>query len=313
MTKRELTVKSVVEKFDNITMLNKGNLERKISYPSLTRTGIELASSTSSVHDKLGSIVLWGNSEQIFLKALTATQRREAIRRVVRLDPPAIMLTKSFEDVNIVLNVLKTSKIPVLKSSFSTNETYFLVSPYIAKSLSPSRTVHGTLVNIFGVGVLLMGESGIGKSEIALELVKKGHLFVGDDAIDIVYFAGQVFGEPNLVANKFIEIRGLGILDISRMFGVEKIAKSTQVEIVVNLVKWDKVPGHEFERVGNDNQYVQFENAKLLSYTLPITPGRKISDIVETVVIDFKLKSEGYNSAKEFLDNYEKALAKGVK
>jgi HPr kinase/phosphorylase len=167
------------------------------------------------------------------------------------------------------------------------------------------RTIHGTLINVYGVGVLLQGESGVGKSEIALELVRKGHLFVADDAVDVANLADRLLGKPNAIANKFIEVRGLGILNIPRMLGIEKTQDTSNIDVIIELVVDDKKV-LQFERLGAELKSKQLEKVLIPHYKLPITPGRKMSDLIETAVIDLKLKQHGYSSAKNYMENYKK-------
>jgi HPr kinase/phosphorylase len=167
------------------------------------------------------------------------------------------------------------------------------------------KTIHGTLISVYGVGVLLQGESGVGKSEVALELVRKGHLFVADDAVDVANLADRLFGKPNAIANKFIEVRGLGILNIPRMLGIEKTQNSANIDVIIELVIDDKKT-LQFERLGAELKTKELEKVIIPYYKLPITPGRKMSDLIETAVIDLKLKQHGYSSADDYMSNYKK-------
>jgi HPr kinase/phosphorylase len=167
------------------------------------------------------------------------------------------------------------------------------------------KTVHGTLISVYGVGVLLQGESGVGKSEVALELVRKGHLFIADDAVDVVNLADRLLGKPNAIANKFIEVRGLGILNIPHMLGIEKTQDFSNIDVIVELIVDDKKI-LQFERVGSTLKTKELEKVKIPYYRLPVTPGRKMSDLIETAVIDLKLKQHGYSSADDYITNYKK-------
>jgi len=175
--------------------------------------------------------------------------------------------------------------------------------------LAEYTTIHGTFINIFGTGVLIQGESGVGKSETALELIKRGHIFIADDAVDITNLAGRLFGKANIIAGNFIEVRGVGILNVSRMYGIEKTAPSSNIDVVIELAKiTDMTEDQNFERIGTKNKTKNIMGTKIPYYRLPITPGRNMADLIETVVIDLKLKNDGYNSAQEYIDNYEKAV-----
>jgi HPr kinase/phosphorylase len=167
------------------------------------------------------------------------------------------------------------------------------------------KTIHGTLVSIYGVGVLLQGKSGVGKSESALELVKRGHIFVADDAVDVAKITDRLYGKANSLAQNFIEVRGLGVLNIARMFGVEKTKDSTNIDVIIDIIADDNSK-MQFERLGKNLQYKMIEKVKVPYYRLPSTVGRKISDLIETTVIDLKLKLLGYNSAQEYINRYRK-------
>jgi HPr kinase/phosphorylase len=143
-----------------------------------------------------------------------------------------------------------------------------------------------------------------------MELIKKGHIFVCDDATDVTNIGGRLFGRPNAVSNKFIEVRGMGILSVSKMFGIEKTQPSCDIDIVINFVKDSDYVSKPFERIGKQLNFETIESVKVASYNLPVTPGRKMSDLVETVVVDFKLKQEGYYSAKEYIEQFKKVNQK---
>jgi HPr kinase/phosphorylase len=179
------------------------------------------------------------------------------------------------------------------------------VAAWINEQMAEYKMIHGTLVSVYGMGVLLQGESGVGKSELALELVRKGHIFVADDAVDVTNLADRLYGKPNAVANKFIEVRGLGILNIPKMLGIEKTQDSTNIDLIIEIIN-DANRQIEFDRLGNKQQYKMIENVKVPYYRLPVTPGRKMSDLVETAVIDLKLKQQGYSSAEDYIRNFKK-------
>ncbi|MDE7433999.1 MAG: hypothetical protein K2M43_02640 [Mycoplasmoidaceae bacterium] len=169
--------------------------------------------------------------------------------------------------------------------------------------------IHGTLINVYGIGVLIQGESGVGKSEVAMELVKKGHLFVADDAVDVTSIGGKLHAKPNDISSSFIEVRGIGILNVPKMFGVEKVERSSDIDLVIELKKVEGTISRQgFDRVGNQIKYKKLVGEKVPYYSLPVTPGRKMSELVEAAVIDFKLKLDGYSSAQEYQKNYRKVL-----
>lgn len=305
---KSITVQSLIKQFDDFEVLYRGNVRNKIKIPSLNRTGIELASKT--IFNKLLTTVLWSTSESKFLDTLKNDQEiMERFKFVLDLCPPVIIITKHFTHTNLLLKVAKNYKTVILRSTYNSSQLYLSVAQWINTQLAKYTLTHGTLINVYGVGVLIQGESGVGKSEVAMELVKKGHLFVADDAVDITSIGGKLHGKPNAISSSFIEVRGIGILNVAKMFGVEKVETSSDVDLVIELKKADTVGTRQsFDRVGNQIKYKTLVGAKVPFYSLPVTPGRKMSELVETAVIDYKLKQEGYSSASEYQRNYRKVI-----
>ena len=304
--KRSITVQQLIDQFD-FKILYKGNTKNKILIPSLNRTGIELASKI--VFNKILTTVLWSGNENKYLSSLKSEKEiMERFKFILELSPPTIIVTRHFEYSNLLLKVAKNYKTTILRSDLTSAELYLTVAQWINVQLASYTLVHGTLVSVFGVGVLIQGESGVGKSEIAMELIKKGHLFIADDAVDIANIGGEIYGRSNAISSSFIEVRGIGIINVAKMFGVEKIEKSSTVNMIIEMKKVDNLERQEFDRVGKQINYKNVMGIKVPLYILPVTPGRKMSDLVESAVTDFKLKQDGYFSAKEYLDNYKKVV-----
>lgn len=304
--RKSIPVQSLINQFD-FEVLYKGNIHNKIAIPSLNRTGIELA--TKIVFNKILSTVVWSTNESRFLASLKSDDEIEKrFKFVLDLTPPAIIITKHFAYPELLLKVAQKYNTVILRSELNSSQLYLTVAQWITEQLADYNTVHGTLINVFGVGVLVQGESGVGKSEVAMELVKKGHLFVSDDAVDIANIGGKLHGKANAISSSFIEVRGIGILNVSKMFGVEKVETSSPINLIVEMKKVDRIERQDFERVGKEIKYKILDGVKVPYYLLPITPGRKMSELVETAVIDYKLKQLGYSSAKEYLENYRKVI-----
>ena len=172
--------------------------------------------------------------------------------------------------------------------------------------------IHGTLVNVFGVGVLLIGRSGIGKSEAAMDLIKKGHLFVGDDAIKIHSVGNSLYGEPSNVSKNFLAIKGIGILNVAEMFGWEKIMPSSKIDIVIELFNDMNIVDKAFNYLKKPT-YKEYDKIKLRKYNLSIIIGQRAADLIETAVIDYKLKMQGIDPAKNYLVNFRKTIFDNLK
>ena len=261
------------------------------------------------IFENIISAVLWSGNESKFLSQLSRKKIVESMQNVLQLKPPVVIVTKAFKHVDVLQKIAKKYSTTILFSPMPSAQLYVTVAAWINEQMAEYKTVHGTLISVYGVGVLLQGESGVGKSEVALELVRKGHLFVADDAVDVANLADRLFGKPNAVANKFIEVRGLGILNIPRMLGIEKTQDSSNIDVIIELVVDDK-KALQFERLGVELKMKELEKVQIPYYKLPITPGRKMSDLIETAVIDLKLKQHGYSSAEDYMANYEKVNRK---
>ncbi len=294
-----LYVKEIVTKFGLNVLYGESELSnRQITATGITRPGFELTG--VFIYPSLFDVCYFGSKEDNYLANFSPELIASKIEGVIKLDPPCILIGKNFRYLDIMLEVAKNYQVPVLSCNASLYELNFTVSNYISERLSPSTMVHGSLVSIFGLGVLILGDSGVGKSEVTIELVKKGHIFIGDDAIKIIRVGSRLLGESEPITQDFIEVRGLGILNFSRVFGTEKIIESTDISIVVMLKKVDGNPKN-FERLGEVQRKYELMNMELPCYEIPVVQGRDLAEIIETAVTDHKLRMRGYNSAKAFM------------
>lgn len=307
------SVADVLKHFEvNLKLIDgKKNITNQIVKPGLNRLGFELCGVV--VNHKIKNVVVFGNREYVYLMSITPQERKKRLIEIMKLQPPVILLTRSFKKTNFLLEINKKFQIPIIKSDMYSNDIASSIGAYISESVATYQTVHGVLLEIYGEGVLIIGESGIGKSEIALEMVKKNHIFIADDAVDVTRIGRSVLGKSNEIAKNFIEIRGLGILNISKMFGIEKIKASTSVSVIIELLNSTSHTAATFERLGSDQKSEVLCGIKLPKYVLPISPGRKVSDLIESVVIDLKLKREGYNSVDYFIKQHQDIVNKKKK
>lgn len=316
MTKK-IPVKELLNKFD-VQVVNKGRPSRRyITSSGIARIGIELATNIKTAYRKQTNPVCFGTSELNYFKQVSPRQLKNMMNRVKKLNPPMIILNSAFkqDDIRMVLKAFGKTDITIASVNMSSTDIYFVLSPWIARKIAPSTVVHGTLMSIYGVGVLITGDSGTGKSEAAMELLKAGRMFVGDDAIEVYNYGQAIYGRPSDVAKHFMEVRGLGILDISRMFGWQATLPETQINMVVYLVNPELSKKHlnEFERLGVTQQTEKIRGVKLKKYFIPVTAGRPTASLIESAVIDYKMKRAGYNSAATYLENYDKVITKGGK
>ncbi|MBQ0045663.1 MAG: HPr(Ser) kinase/phosphatase [Mycoplasma sp.] len=312
---KKIAVKELLKKFE-FQIVNKGKpSNRYITSSGIARIGIELATPIKPAYKKQTNPVCFGTSELNYFKQASPIALRKIMRRVKKLNPPIIILNSAFktEDIKRILKALGKTDITVASVNMSSTDIYFELSPWIARKIAPSSIVHGTLMSIYGIGVLITGDSGTGKSEAAMELLKAGRMFVGDDAIEVYNYGHAVYGHPSNIAKQFIEVRGLGILDVSRMFGWQSTLPETQIHMTVHLVNPElgKKSLNDFERLGVNQETEKIRGVKLPKYYIPVTAGRPTASLIESAVVDFKMKRAGYNSAENYLENYDKVLTRG--
>lgn len=314
---KKIPVKELLKKFD-FQVINKGRPSRRyITSSGIARIGIELATNIKPAYKKQTNPVCFGTSELNYFKQATPRALRQMMNRVKRLNPPLIILNRAFKTDNIkqLLKAVGKTDITIASLNMSSTDIYFEISPWIARKIAPSSIIHGTLMSIYGVGVLITGDSGTGKSEAAMELLKAGRMFIGDDAIEVYNYGHSIFGRPTDIAKQFMEVRGLGILDVSRMFGWQATLQEAHIDMVVYLVnpETSKKNLNDFERLGVSQPTERIRGVSLPKYYIPVTAGRPTASLIESAVIDFKMKKAGYNSAQTYLENYDKVITKGAR
>lgn len=253
-------------------------------------------------HFDADRLQLVGNVEYAYMKTLTDDAVAERIyRNLFSRKMPCIIFCRGLIPCERLLKVARECKIPILGTTRETSEFTSEIIYWLKKKLAPCITIHGVLVDIYGEGVLIMGESGIGKSEAALELIRRGHRLVSDDAVEIRKISDDtLIGTSPELTRHLIELRGIGIIDVKTIFGVESIKKSQTIDCVVKLVEWDK--NTYFDRMGLEDNYTEFLGNQVICYTIPIRPGRNLAVILESATINFRAKKLGYNAAQELYD-----------
>lgn len=258
--------------------------KREITSTRMTRVGLEL--SGFFARKKSTSCILFGNEEFLYLESFPEDVRNQKIENVFKLLPPVIVLSRSFP-ASYLLPFAKKYNTTVLSSDSASSEINTLINLHLLRELSPTKLIHGNLIEVFGLGVLLLGDSGIGKSEITLELIKKGHIFISDDAVEYYRVFDKIFGRTTELTKNLIEIRGIGIVDISKMYGIQQIKEETSIDIIVELFPHEQ--GATFERLGKDVSYKDLGGIKMPYYKIPISPGRNVSYMIEMIVNKQKL------------------------
>lgn len=276
---------------------SKAGFSKKITEKDLHRPGLALAGFVEIF--TYSRIQVCGNTEVLYLCNLSHEQREKSLRKVFSFDIPCFIVTENNELPPEFLSLVEEYKICVFRTPFATTKLIQLLGEYLDEKFAPRTIIHGSMVDVYGIGVLLTGRSGIGKSEVALDLVSRGHRLVADDVVTIVRrTSGVLIGQANEALRYHMEIRGLGIIDIQAMFGIRGIRKLKKVEVQVELVDWDS--SQKYERLGIEDLTSEILGEKVHLIQLPIYPGKNISMIVEVIALNELLKSYGYHAALRF-------------
>jgi len=287
----------------NLDVIYKGNQDNIfITTSDVNRPGLQLANFFTCFGEGTAErLQVIGLIELAFLNELDAETRKERLDKYFSYQLPSVILCRDMDPIPDMKNAAHKYERPLLKSEMVTTEFINYASNYLNSKLAPRMTQHGVLVDIYGIGVLLIGESGIGKSETALELVKRGHRLVSDDVVNIKKVARKrLIGEAPKVLRHFLEIRGIGIIDVKAMYGVGAIINTKEIDLVVELVPWEK---ESFcDRLGLDETFINFLDVNVHKITIPIKPGRNLAIIIEAAAKDYRLKKAGYNAAEQLTE-----------
>ena len=269
-----------------------------LSSYSVTRPGLQLAGYFK--YFDATRILVFGNAEYEFLRDLPPETRWERVKQLLSYEEiPCIILSRDLPALHEIIEEARLTGLPILRTDKVTtalmNDLFF----YLNKRLAPSTTIHGVLMDVSGVGILLMGHSGVGKSETAMELIKRGHRLVADDSVIIKRVADSLVGSAPELIRYFMELRGIGIINIKNMYGSGSILNEKEIELVMELENW--VEGKEYDRLGDGVLYETILGRKVMKHIIPVKPGRNLSIIIEVAARNFRLKSMGYDAAQELI------------
>ena len=277
-----------------------------ITTPNINRPALQLAGYFD--HFASDRVQIIGYVEYTYLKHLTAEQRVPIYEKFLSSDIPCVIFSSRTEPDDEFLRLAIKYNKPLLASEQETSPFMAECIRALSTMLAPCISIHGVLVDVYGEGVLLMGESGVGKSEAALELVKRGHRLVTDDVVEIRKVDEEtLIGRSPAITRHFIELRGIGIVDVKELFGVSSIRESKQIDMVIRLEEW--VKDKEYDRLGLNEEYTEFLGTKVVCHTLPIRPGRNLAVIVETAAANNRQKKLGYNAAQELYRRVQESIS----
>lgn len=313
MKMEKLTVEKLYkenkEKLKLKLLNNEASFNRVIEEGDLNRPGLALTGFVEVFTYK--RVQLIGNTETAYLEQLTNTQRKRAIQSVLSFEIPCIILTENNKPPPELLEVSNEKGVSVFRTPFKTTRLMHLLSDYLDEQFAPQITVHGSLVDVYGIGVLFTGRSGIGKSEVALDLVERGHRLVADDVVKISRKAeGILIGTASEMLQHHMEIRGLGIVDVRSVFGIRSIRLQKRVEVEVQLEEWQD--SEEYERLGLDEMTTNILGVEIPAVKLPIFPGKNITVIAEVIALHQLMKIYGHHPAREFNERLIKKMQEKI-
>ena len=270
----------------------------QVTATEVYRPGILLAGYYENFDSKRIQII--GLTEMSYLDELSTSLRNTHLEKLFSFQPPAIVLTRGMQPLSEMMQFAKQYGVPILMSTEMTSALMGQLITTLNTELAPRITRHGVLVEVYGEGILILGDSGIGKSELAIELVKRGHRLVADDAVELRKVSNrQIMGTAPENIRHFIELRGIGIVNVARIFGVGAVKVSESLDLVVQLEPWD--PTKNYQRTGLESEYCDILGVSIPSTSIPVSPGRNMAVVLETAAINNRQKKMGYNAAKELL------------
>ena len=279
----------------------------RITVPDLNRPALQLTGYFEHFASERVQII--GYVEFTYLKHMDREERIRCFETFISKKIPCVIFTTMTEPDEDMLGLARKHNVPVLCTERTTSNFMAEIIRWLTVQLAPCISIHGVLVDVYGEGVLIMGESGIGKSEAALELIKRGHRLVSDDVVEISKVSDETLvGRAPDITRHFIELRGIGIIDVKTLFGVEHVKNTQSIDLVIKLEEWNREK--EYDRLGLKEEYTEILGNKVVCHSLPIRPGRNLAIIVEAAAVNHRQKKMGYNAAQELYNRVQANLAR---
>lgn len=299
-------IKEAPKELDIEVIIGNENIDNYLidSY-RIQKLGLAFAGYNKYIH--AGRIQMIGQSEIAYLQQLEAKTRSKAIDKLDLTNIRCILVTKNLDLPIKLFDKLNNNQIPVLRTKLLSSEAIRSLSGFLQNRLAPQITIHGVMLGMFGLGVLIIGESGIGKSECALDLIQKGHSLISDDSVTVKKIGGYLEGSSPEITYEHLEIRGLGILNIKDLYGVSAIGKNTKIDLCIELQKWKSVV--DVDRLGLKMKQEKIFDLKIPKFVLPVSSGRNVTTLVETAVRIHLLKIAGHNAAQNFIEKHNIAVS----
>lgn len=305
---RYITISEVAEKMELKNLTPEVELQdKKITVPDVNRPALQLSGFFEHFASERLQVI--GFVEYTYLQKMDMERRKFIYKEMIAHNIPCLVFCRDLKPDKELLEIAVEANTPILSTGRTTSIFMAEVIRWMYVKLAPCISIHGVLVDVYGVGVLIMGESGIGKSEAALELIKRGHRLVTDDVVEIRKVSDEtlVGSAPNITKN-FIELRGIGIVDVKSMFGVQSVRETQSIDLAITLEDWDREK--EYDRLGMEEKYTEFLGNKVVCHNIPIRPGRNLAIIVESAAINYREKMMGYNAAQELYKRVQENLTR---
>ena len=303
-----VSIESLIEKLKLTNLTPQIDVESiKIRQPDINRPALQLAGYYEHFEETRPQII--GFVEYSYMEHLLEERKREVYPRVISEKTPCIIFCRDLHPDEVFMETALKNNVPLLMTDKSTSAFMEEIIRWLNVKLAPCISVHGVLVDVYGEGVLITGESGIGKSEAALELIKRGHRLVSDDVVEIRKVSDDtLIGSAPDITRHFIELRGIGIIDVKTLYGVQSVMDTTNINLVIRLEDWDKEK--KYDRLGLEENYTEYLGNKVVCHNIPIRPGRNLAIICESAAVNYRQKKMGYNAAQELYQRVQNSLSK---
>jgi HPr kinase/phosphorylase len=308
ITMHGVAITDLIEKMNLRNMTPEIDAEKIVlSHPDINRPALQLTGFFDHFDSERVQII--GYVEQEYINQMTHERKMETYDKLLSYQIPCLVYSRSQNPDEDMLALCNHYGIPCLVSDKTTSDLMAEVIRWLKVKLAPCISIHGVLVDVFGEGVLIMGESGIGKSEAALELIKRGHRLVTDDVVEIRKVSDDtLIGSAPEITRHFIELRGIGIIDVKTLFGVESVKDTQAIDMVIKLEDWDK--DKEYDRLGIEDNFTEFLGNQVVCHSIPVRPGRNLAIIVESAAVNYRQKKMGYNAAQELYNRVQANLSR---
>ncbi|KIL46528.1 phosphorylase [Jeotgalibacillus alimentarius] len=304
----KVTTNEIIEKFKMELVSGEEGIHRPITTSDISRPGLEMAGYFS--YYPAERIQLLGRTEMSFYELLSTDEKKDRMRQLCTDNTPGIILSRDIEVPKELIEASELGQVPVMRTPVKTTRFSSRLTNFLESKLAPTTALHGVLVDIYGVGVLITGKSGVGKSETALELVKRGHRLVADDSVEIRQEdTDTLIGSSPELIEHLLEIRGLGIINVMTLFGAGAVRSHKRVTLVIDLEIWDKTK--QYDRLGLDEETMRIIDTDITKITLPVRPGRNLAVIIEVAAMNFRLKRMGMNAAEQFSNRLNDIIVDG--